>query len=157
MDCLTLNIPSRWWSHDMETFLILLSLCEGNPLVTGGLSPHRASNVSYDAFLPANLSKRLNKQSNCWWFETPWSPFHFTVMIWQDRADSRFACSQWETALLCNDVSHWLVEILESALQDFISQSHKVDRIHANVRNLNENVHRMCCIASIYMIYTVHD
>ena len=24
------------------------------------------------------------------------------------RADSRFAPSQWETALLCNDVSHWL-------------------------------------------------
>ena len=29
------------------------------------------------------------------------------------RADSRFAPSQWETALLCNDVSHWL-----SALSD---------------------------------------
>ena len=24
------------------------------------------------------------------------------------RADSRFAPSQWETALLCNDVSHWV-------------------------------------------------
>ena len=24
------------------------------------------------------------------------------------RADSRFVTSQWETALLCNDVSHWL-------------------------------------------------
>ena len=24
------------------------------------------------------------------------------------RADSRFAPSQWETVLLCNDVSHWL-------------------------------------------------
>ena len=24
------------------------------------------------------------------------------------RADFRFAASQWETALLCNDVSHWL-------------------------------------------------
>ena len=32
------------------------------------------------------------------------------------RADSRFAPSQWETALLCNDVSHWLGAILESAL-----------------------------------------
>ena len=26
------------------------------------------------------------------------------------RADSRFAPCQWETALLCNDVSHWLGE-----------------------------------------------
>ena len=27
---------------------------------------------------------------------------------YSSRADSRFATSQWETALLCNDVSHWL-------------------------------------------------
>ena len=32
------------------------------------------------------------------------------------RADSRFAPSQWETSLLCNDISHWLGENLESAL-----------------------------------------
>ena len=32
------------------------------------------------------------------------------------RDDSRFAPSQWETALLCNDVSHWLGASLESAL-----------------------------------------
>ena len=33
------------------------------------------------------------------------------------RADSRFVPSQWETALLCNDVSHWLGANLESALR----------------------------------------
>ena len=33
-----------------------------------------------------------------------------------NRADFRFAPSQWETALLCNDVSHWLGASLESAL-----------------------------------------
>ena len=32
------------------------------------------------------------------------------------KADSRLAPSQWETALLCNDVSHWLGTSLESAL-----------------------------------------
>ena len=32
------------------------------------------------------------------------------------RADSRFAPSQFETALLCNDISHWLGASLESAL-----------------------------------------
>ena len=32
------------------------------------------------------------------------------------RADSRFAPSQWETALLCNDVSYWLGVNLESTL-----------------------------------------
>ena len=37
-----------------------------------------------------------------------WSELH--------RACSRFAPSQWETALLCNDVSHWLHASLESTL-----------------------------------------
>ena len=32
------------------------------------------------------------------------------------RADSRFAPSQWEAVLLCNNVSHWLSTNLESAL-----------------------------------------
>ena len=32
------------------------------------------------------------------------------------RADSRFTPSQWETAFLCNNVSHWLGATLESAL-----------------------------------------
>ena len=32
------------------------------------------------------------------------------------RVDSRFAPSQWEMALLCNDISHWLGASLESAL-----------------------------------------
>ena len=32
------------------------------------------------------------------------------------RADSRFVPSQWETTLLCNDVSHWLGASLESTL-----------------------------------------
>ena len=36
--------------------------------------------------------------------------------VWSvSRADSRFAPSQWETALLCNGVSHWLGASLESA------------------------------------------
>ena len=32
------------------------------------------------------------------------------------KADARFEPSQWETALLCNDVFHWLGASLESAL-----------------------------------------
>ena len=35
------------------------------------------------------------------------------------RADSRFAPSQWETVLFCNDVSHWLGASLESALDTY--------------------------------------
>ena len=37
------------------------------------------------------------------------------------RADSRFVPGQWETALLCNNVSHWMGANLESALQMILS------------------------------------
>ena len=45
-----------------------------------------------------------------------------TIMI--HRADSRFAPSQWETALLCNDVSHWLGASLESVVNILHSNRH---------------------------------
>ena len=41
------------------------------------------------------------------------------------RADSRFVPSQGETALLCNDVSHWLGANLESTL--YLEQHHLQD------------------------------
>ena len=47
------------------------------------------------------------------------------------RAESMFAPSQWETALLCNDVSHWLGTNLESAMECDIKQrqSNRLDLI----------------------------
>ena len=39
----------------------------------------------------------------------------YAVMDRKSRADSRLAANQWETALLCNNVSHWLGTSLESA------------------------------------------
>ena len=39
-----------------------------------------------------------------------------TIVDIPDRADFRFAPSQWETVLLCNDVSHWLGANLEPAM-----------------------------------------
>ena len=36
------------------------------------------------------------------------------------RVDSRFAPSQWEMALLCNNLSHWLGVSLESAMYAYI-------------------------------------
>ena len=46
--------------------------------------------------------------------------YHFSLVYSNnhDRADSRFVPSQWDTALLCNDVSDWLGASLESALYD---------------------------------------
>ena len=41
---------------------------------------------------------------------------HSWQTAWYYRANSRFAPSQWEMALLCNDISHWLDANFESAL-----------------------------------------
>ena len=46
---------------------------------------------------------------------THWS-LNRTVVDMIQCDDSRFSTSQWETSLFCNDVSHWLVASLESAL-----------------------------------------
>ena len=55
-----------------------------------------------------------------WWNFLYWQDDVFMLKLVQKdiwfRGDSRFALSQWETVLLCNDVSHWLGASLESAL-----------------------------------------
>ena len=62
------------------------------------------------SFCPTIFSWQLFMSAVTFW------PMH--QPIWKSRADSRFAPSQWEMALLCNDVSHWLGASLESALED---------------------------------------
>ena len=47
----------------------------------------------------------------------------------QYQADSRFASSQWEMALLCNAFSHWLDASLESALQHVWRHGHHDDKL----------------------------
>ena len=63
---------STRWRHQMETFSALLTLCEGNSLVTGEFSSQRPVTRSFDVFFDLPLNKQLSKQSWGWWFETPW-------------------------------------------------------------------------------------
>ena len=51
----------------------------------------------------------------CWGPQTFWNAR--AGFNGKSRADSRFAPSQWEMALLCNNVSHWLGANLESAVK----------------------------------------
>ena len=45
-----------------------------------------------------------------------WKEWSKAILAMVYRADSRFAPSQWEMPLLCNDASHWLGASLESTL-----------------------------------------
>ena len=88
---------------------------------------------SSDGFLDLRLNKHWSKQSWGWCFETPsrslWrhcnetNPFLPNTLTNYDPALSQgcfwFAPSQWETALLCNDVSHWLGASIKSALLSY--------------------------------------
>ena len=91
-----------------------------------------------------------------------------TILISRySRAVSRFVASLWETALLCNAVSHWLGASLESALyrgeyssdavktlgfqlpKTFSCSSSKFHRIL-----FFRDIHNSCCIVS--KLCTVH-
>ena len=58
--------------HQMETFSVLLALCQGNPPVIGGFPSQRPVTRSFDIFFDMHLNKRLSKQSGRRWFETPY-------------------------------------------------------------------------------------
>ena len=60
-----------WWCSQMETFFVLLALCEGNPLVNGGFPSLRPVMWSFDVFFDLCLNKWLSKQLRWRWFETP--------------------------------------------------------------------------------------
>ena len=60
-------------------------------------------------WLGANLESALLQASPCGEPACPATSLHYN-----SRADTRFVPSQWETALLCNNVSHWLGASLES-------------------------------------------
>ena len=46
------------------------------------------------------------------------------------RADTRFATSQWEMALLCNDFSHWLGANLQASPVILFSRAHSHSNTH---------------------------
>ena len=81
-------------------------LCDWKPPVTVD-SPHKGT-VSRKRFLFDDVIMMG--------FSVYARPYKLTYFPDNCRDDSRFAPSQWETALLCNDVSLWLGASLESAL-----------------------------------------
>ena len=58
-----------------------------------------------------------------------------------DRVDSKLASSQWETTLLCNDVSHWLGANLVSALLDIIGRGQMGPTTSVNWTFMNTDFH----------------
>ena len=70
------------------------------------------------------LCLQTDRNAAHWWIQLvlPLLEILTYILMWWNRVDSRFAPSQWETALLCNDVSHWLGANLESALMEWCDE-----------------------------------
>ena len=49
------------WFSQMETFSMLLALCEGNPPVTSGFPSQRPVTLSFDVFFDLHHNKQLSK------------------------------------------------------------------------------------------------
>ena len=83
----------------METFSVLLALCDENASVTRG-SPRKGQWLGAFIFLfDVLLNKRLNKQWSCWWFET-WCSCDVALMgrkldvlIWNGIVDTLIVLS----------------------------------------------------------------
>ena len=58
----------------METFPVLLVLCEGNSPVTGEFTAQRLVTWTFGVFFDLRLNKQSSKQWWGWWVETPSRP-----------------------------------------------------------------------------------
>ena len=94
------------------------------PHVTSGIShrqPPPCTTLTAGKCLPLGLFRETGEKSNGRLSKMITALLTIFANAWElkCRADSRFTPSQWETALLCNDVSHWLGAILESTPKCF--------------------------------------
>ena len=80
--------PISWWRHPMKTFSASMTLCGGNPPVTGGFPSQRPVTRRFDVFFDVRLNKPLSKRSRRRWFETPWLSLwrHCNVVLMLSRA-----------------------------------------------------------------------
>ena len=68
------HYSSPWWSHQMETFSVLLAICAGNSPVPGEFTAQRPVTWNFNVFFDLRPNKLLSKQSWRWWFETSSCP-----------------------------------------------------------------------------------
>ena len=71
--------------HDgMETFSMLLALCEGNQQGTNGFPSQTASDAGCNVFYDVSLNKQLNKLASFQQFWMLYAHYDITVMQWID-------------------------------------------------------------------------
>ena len=110
---LTLNWLGTWkWLISFKTLhsMMRLSRCGTHALAR---KPPESDPKNSPAIQTGNKISVIQAWSHT---RSHWRSMSYLKVIVNLRADSMLASSQWETALLCNDVSHWLGASLDSAL-----------------------------------------
>ena len=74
------SLVGSWWRHDNAAPSMVLALCEGNPLLTGGFPAQRPCNASF-FFNEVSLNKLLEKRLSGQWFEMHWCSCVVIVMF----------------------------------------------------------------------------
>ena len=133
----------------MKTFSALLALCAEYSPVTGEFPLPRSVTRSFDVFFDLHLNKRLDKQSRCRWFETPW------YSLWRHSnalRDWAFIYIQtgasWDGDachfVTCDDI------ILTNSKKDFCENTSQLQQIRNIIDN---NCHWKQCFALIVVLY----
>ena len=72
-----------WWHYGMKKLSIILDLCMGNPLVTGGFPSNHKGPLMGKLWCICSvfsLNKLLNKLLSYQWFDMPWDSCVVTVL-----------------------------------------------------------------------------
>ena len=117
----------RGWTSATQYFIPTTCLIGDHLIADGAVSIITVNMPKYARTGPESLRFRLG--SGEWWRIFSGAAFHDRSIWYYIRADFMFAPSQWETALLCNDVSHWLGANLES----FLLYVHFTEDIRTNI------------------------
>ena len=111
------NPRGQWYKAFIFSLLSFWANCWTNDRVAGDFrhrdanGPWKSIGMCYDNWSNYGRNWLLQKSNS-----SPKTGAGFVPNANIRRADPRFVPNQWETVLLCNDVSHWLGASLESAL-----------------------------------------
>ena len=105
-----------WWSHQMVTFSMLLTLCAGNSLSTSEFPSQRPVTQSFNVSFDLCLNKRLGKQLRRWWSETPSCSLHHCNGRWVNtlrlRQNGRYFADDFFKCIFLN--GNFLIPIKSS-------------------------------------------
>ena len=89
------------WCHQMETFSVLLALCEGNPLVTGEFPSQRPVTRSFDVFFDLCLNNRDTADLRCH------HAYYAVTVMWIESCSSTSCIYMWAPPSLIPHLDSW--------------------------------------------------